>query len=46
MASSELLPEKTQMGAGTLWVANLDAMITHYRDGVGLSELLPAVRIT
>lgn len=39
MASSELLPEKTQMGAVTLWVANLDAMITYYRDGVGLSVL-------
>lgn len=37
MSATELLPDKTEMGAVTLWVANLDAMITYYRDGVGLT---------
>jgi catechol 2,3-dioxygenase len=36
MASSQLLPANTSMGAVTLWVANLDAMIRFYRYGVGL----------
>lgn len=37
MPSSELLPAKTAMGAVTLWVADLDAMIRYYRDAVGLN---------
>lgn len=36
MASSGLLPARTEMGAVTLWVANLDLIVTYYRDGVGL----------
>ncbi len=36
MATSELLPANTMMGAVTLWVADLDLMIRYYRDGVGL----------
>jgi len=36
---SQLLPADTSMGAVTLWVADLDAMIRYYQDGVGL-ELL------
>ena len=39
MPQSELLPSNTEMGAVTLWVADLDSMIRYYRDGVGL-ELL------
>ena len=35
-ASTELLPSNTSMGAVTLWVADLDAMVRYYRDGVGL----------
>lgn len=31
-----LLPDDLSMGAVTLWVANLDTMITYYREGVGL----------
>ncbi len=40
MNATELLPDRTEMGAVTLWVANLDLMITYYRDGVGLQLLL------
>lgn len=36
MVPTELLPANTAMGAVTLWVADLDAMIRYYRDGVGL----------
>lgn len=36
MSSSQLLPANTAMGAVTLWVSDLDAMIRYYRDGVGL----------
>lgn len=36
MSESELLPPNTHMGAVTLWVADLDAMVRYYRDGVGL----------
>ena len=36
MATSELLPANTMMGAVTLWVADLDLMVRYYRDGVGL----------
>ena len=36
MPTSQLLPANTAMGAVTLWVADLDAMIRYYRDGVGL----------
>lgn len=39
MPQSELLPSNIEMGAVTLWVADLDSMIRYYRDGVGL-ELL------
>lgn len=39
MAKSDLLPAKTEMGAVTLWVADLDSMVTYYRDGVGLQLL-------
>ena len=39
MTTTELLPANTDMGAVTLWVSDLDAMIRYYRDGVGL-ELL------
>ena len=39
MSMTELLPERIEMGAVTLWVANLDVMVAFYRDGVGL-ELL------
>ena len=39
MPTSGLLPARTEMGAVTLWVANLDAMVIYYRDGIGL-ELL------
>ena len=39
MSANELLPANTDMGAVTLWVADLDSMIRYYRDGVGL-ELL------
>ena len=37
--TTQLLPADTAMGAVTLWVADLDAMIRYYREGVGL-ELL------
>lgn len=37
MATSELLPANTMMGAVTLWVADLDLMVRYYRDGVGLN---------
>ena len=40
MSTPALLPDRTEMGAVTLWVANLDAMVTYYRDGVGLEFLL------
>lgn len=36
MSKSNLLPASTDMGAVTLWVADLDLMISFYRDGVGL----------
>ncbi len=36
MSLSQLLPANTAMGAVTLWVSDLDAMIRYYRDGVGL----------
>lgn len=36
MTSSSLLPANSDMGAVTLWVANLDNMIRYYRDAVGL----------
>lgn len=36
MSLSQLLPANTAMGAVTLWVSDLDAMIHYYRDGVGL----------
>lgn len=36
MNSTELLPADTNMGAVTLWVADLDSMIRYYRDAVGL----------
>jgi catechol 2,3-dioxygenase len=39
MSMTELLPERIEMGAVTLWVADLDLMVAYYRDGVGL-ELL------
>lgn len=34
--TAELLPADTAMGAVTLWVADLDAMIRYYQSGVGL----------
>lgn len=40
MSMTELLPERIEMGAVTLWVANLDAMVAYYRDGVGLELLI------
>ena len=36
MTSSKLLPANSDMGAVTLWVADLDNMIKYYRDAVGL----------
>lgn len=36
MTSSNLLPANSDMGAVTLWVADLDKMINYYRDAVGL----------
>lgn len=39
MTASGFLPANTQMGAVTLWVADLDRMVTYYRDGVGLDLL-------
>jgi len=39
VSQSNLLPASTEMGAVTLWVANLDAMVRYYRDGVGLDLL-------
>ena len=36
MTSSSLLPAKSDMGAVTLWVADLDKMIRYYRDAIGL----------
>lgn len=36
MNSSTLLPANSDMGAVTLWVADLDKMIRYYRDAVGL----------
>jgi catechol 2,3-dioxygenase len=39
MSQSQLLPATTQMGAITLWVADLDAMVRYYQSGVGLSLL-------
>lgn len=42
MSSTELLPANTAMGAVTLWVADLDTLVSYYRDGVGL-ELLTQV---
>ena len=38
-ATSELLPANTSMGAVTLWVADLDAMVRYYRDAIGLEIL-------
>ena len=38
MSTNELLPASTDMGAVTLWVADLDSMIRYYRDGVGLER--------
>lgn len=37
MTSSELLPANSDMGAVTLWVAELDRMVRYYRDAVGLT---------
>lgn len=37
---TNLLPAKTEMGAVTLWVADLDAMVRYYQDGVGLELLI------
>ena len=37
MTSSELLPASSDMGAVTLWVAELDRMVRYYRDAVGLT---------
>ena len=42
MNSSSLLPAQSDMGAVTLWVADLDKMIRYYRDAVGL-ELFSVV---
>ena len=39
MSATSLLPAKTEMGAVTLWVADLDRMLTYYRDGVGLEVI-------
>jgi catechol 2,3-dioxygenase len=39
MTQTNLLPADTEMGAVTLWVADLDMMIRYYRDGVGLQLL-------
>jgi len=39
MSQSQLLPADTNMGAVTLWVADLDTMIRYYREGVGLQLL-------
>ena len=36
MNSSSLLPAQSDMGAVTLWVADLDKMIRYYRDAIGL----------
>lgn len=36
MTTSQLLPATAEMGAVTLWVADLDSMITYYQGGVGL----------
>ena len=38
-STTELLPADTSMGAVTLWVADLDAMIRYYHDGIGLKLL-------
>ena len=40
--TNQLLPADTAMGAVTLWVADLDAMIRYYREAVGL-ELISHV---
>ena len=37
MTASELLPANSDMGAVTLWVSDVDAMVRYYRDGVGLT---------
>ena len=37
MTTSELLPANSDMGAVTLWVAELDRMVRYYRDAVGLA---------
>lgn len=37
MTTSELLPANSDMGAVTLWVADLDRMVSYYRDAVGLT---------
>jgi len=37
MPTSELLPANSDMGAVTLWVADLDRMVSYYRDAVGLA---------
>ena len=39
MTASELLPANSDMGAVTLWVSDVDAMVRYYRDGVGLTLL-------
>ena len=39
MTASELLPANSDMGAVTLWVSDLDAMVRYYRDGIGLTLL-------
>ena len=39
MTASELLPANSDMGAVTLWVSDVDAMVRYYRDGIGLTLL-------
>ncbi len=39
MSKQELLPANADMGAVTLWVADLDLMLRYYRDVIGLSVL-------
>lgn len=40
MSKQELLPANADMGAVTLWVADLDLMLRYYRDIIGLSVLI------
>ena len=39
MSKKELLPASSDMGAVTLWVADLDVMLKYYRDVIGLKVL-------